>query len=382
VLFVIESTITGLSKGLAAGEFSSMEITRFYLDRIKTYNPTLNAFITVLEEKALRQAQHADEVRRKGQAGPLTGIPIAHKDIFCTQGVLTTCASRMLADWVAPYDATVVYKYREAGMVTLGKTNMDEFAMGSSNETSYLGPVKNPWDTGAVPGGSSGGSAAAVAARLVPAATGTDTGGSIRQPAALCGITGLKPTYGRVSRYGMIAFASSLDQAGPMTQTAEDAGLLLQAMAGFDDKDSTCVNQPVDDYLAGINNRLKGSESGCRRNISTAWIPPWQKSSRRPWMSIKVWVRKSLTSVCPMPSCRYLPIMFWRRRSAPPIWPVLMVYVTAIAVKILPAWKICTGVPARKGLVPRSSAVSWSVPMYYRKATKMPSMSKLLSCAG
>ncbi|MCW8959660.1 MAG: Asp-tRNA(Asn)/Glu-tRNA(Gln) amidotransferase subunit GatA, partial [Gammaproteobacteria bacterium] len=255
-------TIAELAAGLRAGEFTSEELTRAFIERIKAHDDRLNSYITVTEEQALAQAREADQRIAAGTAGPLTGVPLAHKDIFCTDGVRTSCASKMLDPFIAPYDATVVRKFREAGAVMLGKTNMDEFAMGSSNETSFYGPVKNPWDLGAVPGGSSGGSAAAVAARLAPGATGTDTGGSIRQPAALCGITGLKPTYGRVSRYGMIAFASSLDQAGPMARTAEDCALMLGAMAGFDERDSTCAEQLVDDYICGLNNDLKGLRIG------------------------------------------------------------------------------------------------------------------------
>jgi aspartyl-tRNA(Asn)/glutamyl-tRNA(Gln) amidotransferase subunit A len=237
------------------------------LQRIKAHNERLNSFVCVTEELALEQARAADERIRAGQAGPLTGIPIAHKDIFCTRGVRTSCGSRMLENFIAPYDATVVGKLRHAGAVMLGKTNMDEFAMGSSNETSWFGPVRNPWDTETVPGGSSGGSAAAVAARLCAAATGTDTGGSIRQPAALTGITGLKPTYGRCSRWGMIAFASSLDQAGPMTRTAEDAALMLAGMAGFDERDSTSAQRPVDDYAAGLNAPIDGVRIGVVREF-------------------------------------------------------------------------------------------------------------------
>jgi aspartyl-tRNA(Asn)/glutamyl-tRNA(Gln) amidotransferase subunit A len=245
-------SVTELSAMLQAGEVSSVELTRYFLDRIKNSDDKLNSFITVCEEQALAQAKESDEKLKAGKAPVLTGVPIAHKDIFCTNGVKTSCASKMLDNFISPYDATVVKNMREAGVVMLGKTNMDEFAMGSSNETSYYGVVRNPWNLDAVPGGSSGGSAAAVSARIAPCATGTDTGGSIRQPAALCGITGLKPTYGRVSRFGMIAFASSLDQAGPMGQSASDCALLLNAMAGFDEKDSTSIEKEVPDYSAAL----------------------------------------------------------------------------------------------------------------------------------
>ncbi len=254
-------SIAELAKGLRSGEFSSLELTTAFLDRIKRHTG-LNAYITVAEELALEQAKAADARLAKGSAELLTGIPIAQKDIFCTDGVKTSCGSKMLDNFIAPYDATVVEKFNDAGAVMLGKLNMDEFAMGSSNETSYYGAVKNPWDVNTVPGGSSGGSAAAVAARLAVCATGTDTGGSIRQPAALCGITGLKPTYGRVSRYGMIAYASSLDQGGPMTHSAEDAAIMLQTMAGFDDKDSTSVDLPVPDYSVGLSRSLEGLKIG------------------------------------------------------------------------------------------------------------------------
>ena len=258
---MLEKTVAELSVALKAKKVSSVELTQGFLDRISKYRD-LNAFISLDPERSLAQARAADARLATGQAGPLTGIPIAQKDIFCADGWLTTCGSKMLSNFVAPYDATVIERFNAAGAVCLGKTNMDEFAMGSSNETSFYGPVKNPWDTQAVPGGSSGGSAAAVAARLAPAATGTDTGGSIRQPAALTGITGIKPSYGRVSRYGMIAFASSLDQGGPMTRTAEDAALLLNAMCGFDVRDSTSVDQPVPDFSAGLNSSIKGLKIG------------------------------------------------------------------------------------------------------------------------
>ncbi|MCG8042371.1 MAG: Asp-tRNA(Asn)/Glu-tRNA(Gln) amidotransferase subunit GatA [Candidatus Thiodiazotropha endolucinida] len=257
-----KKTIVELAAGLKAGEFSSVELTGHFLERIERLDGNINAFITTTAEQALAEAAAADEKLKAGDAGPLTGIPIVQKDIFCTQGVKTSCGSRMLDNFISPYDATVVTKLKQAGVVTLGKANMDEFAMGSSNETSYYGNVHNPWDRERVPGGSSGGSAAAVAARMAAAATGTDTGGSIRQPAALCGITGLKPTYGRISRFGMIAFASSLDQAGPMTASAEDAALMLQAMAGFDPRDSTSADHPIPDYSATLNDSLAGLKIG------------------------------------------------------------------------------------------------------------------------
>jgi aspartyl-tRNA(Asn)/glutamyl-tRNA(Gln) amidotransferase subunit A len=260
-------TVAALARGLAEGKFSSVELTRAYLERIAAAQPSLNAFITVTGEAALKAAAEADAARSAGRAGRLTGVPIGHKDIFCTEGVLTTCGSKMLGNFVSPYDATIVSGLRAAGTVMLGKLNMDEFAMGSSNETSYFGPVRNPWDTQMVPGGSSGGSAASVAARIVPAATATDTGGSIRQPAALCGVTGIKPTYGRCSRYGMIAFASSLDQAGLITVSAEDAALLLGPMSGFDPRDSTSVDSPVPDYTATLGDPLQGLTIGLVREF-------------------------------------------------------------------------------------------------------------------
>ncbi len=254
-------TIAQLVQGLRAGDYSSSELTQHYLQRIQQHQ-NLNSFISVTAEQALSSAKQADLMLAAGNAPLLAGIPIAHKDIFCTQGIKTSCGSKMLDNFIAPYNATVVNKFNAAGAVTLGKLNMDEFAMGSSNETSFYGSVLNPWATDSVPGGSSGGSAAAIAARLIPGATGTDTGGSIRQPAALCGITGLKPTYGRVSRYGMIAYASSLDQGGPMTQTAKDAALMLQTMAGFDPKDSTSVQHEVPDYSATLDSSLAGLKIG------------------------------------------------------------------------------------------------------------------------
>ncbi len=255
-------TMAELAQGLRRQAFSSVELTQHYLERIGRLDSTYNSYITVTAEQALSQAAAADERLAKGDAPALCGVPIAHKDIFCTKGVRTSCGSKMLDNFIAPYDATVVENLQQAGAVMLGKTNMDEFAMGSSNETSYYGPVKNPWATDCVPGGSSGGSAAAVAAQLAPGATATDTGGSIRQPAALCGLTGIKPTYGRASRWGMIAFASSLDQAGVLTRTAEDAALMMNHLASFDDKDSTSVDQPVPDYSADLEQPLNGLTIG------------------------------------------------------------------------------------------------------------------------
>jgi aspartyl-tRNA(Asn)/glutamyl-tRNA(Gln) amidotransferase subunit A len=259
---MINASLKDLAAALAGKQLSSVELTGLFLERIGKLNPALNAFVTVDGEKSLAMARAADDRLARGEGGPLTGIPVAHKDIFCAEGWLTTCGSRMLSNFVSPYDATVIERFKAAGTVILGKTNMDEFAMGSSNETSFYGPVKNPWDPAAVPGGSSGGSAAAVSARLTPAATGTDTGGSIRQPAALCGLTGLKPTYGVVSRYGMIAFASSLDQGGPMAKSAEDCALMLNAMAGFDARDSTSLERPAEDYARDLDKPLAGLRIG------------------------------------------------------------------------------------------------------------------------
>jgi aspartyl-tRNA(Asn)/glutamyl-tRNA(Gln) amidotransferase subunit A len=269
-----QRTVAKLSEALRRRAVSSEELTRSYLERIERLNPVLNCYVTVRPEEALGAARAADQRIAAGEAGPLTGVPIAQKDIFCTMGLKTSCGSRMLDNFVAPYDAHVVSRLKAAGTVLLGKTNMDEFAMGSSNETSYYGPVRNPWDAARVPGGSSGGSAAAIAADLAPAATGTDTGGSIRQPASLCGITGLKPTYGRVSRYGMIAFASSLDQGGPMARTAEDCALLLAGMAGFDERDSTSVDRPVDDYVAALGQDLEGLRVGLPREYFGQGLDP------------------------------------------------------------------------------------------------------------
>ncbi|MEN0107388.1 MAG: amidase, partial [Pseudomonas sp.] len=267
-------TLAEIAQGLAAKKFSSVELTQSLLARIAQLDPQLNSFITVTADSALQQAQAADSRRAAGETGALLGAPLAHKDLFCTQGIRTSCGSKMLDNFTAPYDATVVAKLAAAGAVSLGKTNMDEFAMGSANESSHYGAVKNPWSLEHVPGGSSGGSAAAVAARLLPAATGTDTGGSIRQPAALTNLTGLKPTYGRVSRWGMIAYASSLDQGGPLARTAEDCALLLQGMAGFDAKDSTSVDEPVPDYSATLNDSIKGLRIGLPKEYFSAGLDP------------------------------------------------------------------------------------------------------------
>lgn len=280
-------TIAQLIEGLRSKEFTSVELTRHYLQRIKERDDSYNSYISVTEEAALAQAEAADKRLAAGDDSPLCGVPIAHKDIFCTTGIRTSCGSKMLDNFIAPYDATIVENYQKAGAVMLGKTNMDEFAMGSSNETSYYGPVKNPWNTNCVPGGSSGGSAAAVAALLAPAATASDTGGSIRQPAALCNLTGLKPTYGRVSRWGMIAFASSLDQAGTLTRTAEDAAIMLNAMASFDNKDSTCVDQPLEDYTAGLGDSLQGLTIGIPEEYFGEGLNP--QTAERVQAAIKVY---------------------------------------------------------------------------------------------
>jgi len=271
---VFELPVTELSTALAAKKVSSVELTRAFLERIGKLNPELNAFITVDQERSLAQARRADERRARGDARPLTGIPLAFKDIYCTKGLRTTCGSKMLESFISPYDAHVVEQFDLAGAVLLGKCNMDEFAMGSSNENSYFGPVRNPWARNRVPGGSSGGSAAAVAARMAPAATGTDTGGSTRQPAAFSGICGLRPTYGLVSRYGLVAFASSLDQAGPLARSAADLGLLLNVMAGFDARDSTSLERPREDYTRGLNAKIEGLRIGLPREYFAEGVEP------------------------------------------------------------------------------------------------------------
>src|SRR5246127_4121873 len=294
---VHRKTLAQLAAGLRAKEFSSVELTRLFLDRIEASQSTLNAFISVTREQALTAAEAADRDLAASRGGALTGLPIAHKDIFCTSGVKTSCGSRMLDNFVSPYDATVVAKLKAAGAITLGKANMDEFAMGSSNETSYFGPVRNPWNLQLVPGGSSGGSAAAVAARLVPGATGTDTGGSIRQPAALCGITGIKPTYGRVSRYGMVAFASSLDQGGVLTTSAADAALMLREMAGFDPNDSTSVEREGPDYVAGLGAPLAGLRVGLLKEFFDKGLDPANEQRIREALTVFESLGAKLTEV-------------------------------------------------------------------------------------
>jgi len=271
---MLNLSLKELSEGLKQKKFSSVELTKFFLNRLELHNSSINAFITIDKDKSLAMAKHSDEIINKGSQNYLTGIPIAQKDIFCAEGWKTTCGSKMLDNFIAPYDSTVISKFNAAGAVNLGKTNMDEFAMGSSNETSFYGNVKNPWDIKTVPGGSSGGSAAAVAGMLAPAATATDTGGSIRQPASLCGLTGLKPTYGLVSRYGMIAFASSLDQAGPMCHTAEDCAAMMNVMSGHDPKDSTSIQREKENYLTGINDPIKGLKIGVPKEFFSEGLDP------------------------------------------------------------------------------------------------------------
>ena len=290
-------SVTQLAAGLRARRFSSVELVGACLARIEASQAALNAFVTVTGEPALAAAAQADRLLAAGDGGPLTGVPIAHKDLFCTQGVRTSCGSRMLDNFVSPYDATVVAKLQAAGAISLGKTNMDEFAMGSSNETSFYGPVRNPWNPALVPGGSSGGSAAAVAARLVPGATGTDTGGSIRQPAALCGITGMKATYGRVSRHGMVAFASSLDQAGALAPSAADCALLLREMAGFDERDSTSVDTPVPDYVAALEQPLAGLKIGLLREFFDKGLDPAYERCVREALKVYEGLGAKLTEV-------------------------------------------------------------------------------------
>ena len=271
---MLDSSLKQLSAALTKRQISSVELTDLFSRQAAALNPNLNAFITLNAEASLAQARLADERLMAGHGVALTGVPVAHKDIFCTKGWLTTCGSKMLYNFVSPYDAHVIEQFNQAGAVILGKTNMDEFAMGSSNETSYFGPVKNPWDVKAVPGGSSGGSAAAVASRMVPVATGTDTGGSIRQPAALCGVTGLKPSYGLCSRFGMIAFASSLDQAGPIARSAEDCAILLNTMVGFDPRDATSVDREKEDYTRDLQRPIAGLRIGLPKEYFSSGLNP------------------------------------------------------------------------------------------------------------
>ena len=278
---MLNLSLKQLSQNLNDKTFSSHELTEFFLSRIKKYNKQLNAFITIDESSSLSMAKVADDKISKGEHKPLTGIPIAQKDIFCAEGWRTTCGSKMLENFIAPYNATVIQNFNDIDAVNLGKTNMDEFAMGSSNETSYFGSVKNPWNLDCVPGGSSGGSASAVAARLAPAATGTDTGGSIRQPASLCGFTGLKPTYGLVSRYGMIAFASSLDQGGVLARSAEDSAILLESMSGHDPKDSTSLNEDVPNFSENLDAPIKGMKIGLPKEFFERDLPQYVESSTR-----------------------------------------------------------------------------------------------------
>ena len=269
-----EMTLAELRLALKNKDFSALELNQHYLSRIQTLDKSFNSFISVCEEQALEQAKRADKALAQGEVGELCGIPIAHKDLFCTAGIRTSCGSKMLDNFIPPYSATIVENCEQAGAVVLGKTNMDEFAMGSSNENSYYGPARNPWNTGHVPGGSSGGSAAAVAAQLVPTATASDTGGSIRQPASFCGVTGLKPTYGRVSRWGMVAYASSLDQAGPITRTAEDAAMMLNVMVSYDSKDSTSINQAKPDYTSTLNDSISGLKIGIPKEYFSDGLDP------------------------------------------------------------------------------------------------------------
>ena len=356
-------SVAELSRELESGKISSVELTRQFLGRLEKEDEQLNSFITITEEQALADAHAADEQRAAGKATPWTGVPFAHKDIFCTNGVATTCGSKMLANFVPPYDATVTENFRKAGAVCLGKTNMDEFAMGSSTESSYFGATANPWGLSRgekrVPGGSSGGSAAAVAARLVPAATATDTGGSIRQPAALCGVTGLKPTYGRVSRYGMIAFASSLDQGGTMARTAEDNALMLNVMAGFDPKDSTSIDRDVPDYTATLNEPLTGLRIGLPKEYFAGNLSafPTLTSPSRP------------TTLSPRPRPR-------------PTCPVLTAPVMATAAKTRKTCWTCTHAPGPKVSAPRSSGGFWWAPTRYPPAISMRTTSRLRKFAG
>ena len=352
-------TLAELATKLRAKEFSVTELTNSLLGRVEASQSKLNAFVTVTHDSALARAKDADAAFAAGKAGPLTGLPLAHKDIFCTKGVKTSCGSRMLDNFVSPYDATVVEKLNAAGMVTLGKTNMDEFAMGSSNETSYYGPVRNPWDLELVPGGSSGGSAAAVAARVSPIATATDTGGSIRQPASLCGITGIKPTYGRVSRYGMIAFASSLDQGGLLALSAEDAALVLEAMAGFDPRDSTSVDTPVPNYVGTLNAPLAGLKIGLIKEFFDKGLDANVEKLIREALKVYEKLGAKLVEVklpaLPLSVPTYYVVA---PAEAPRTWRASTACVTATAARIRRTSWTSTSARAARASGPRSSAAS------------------------
>jgi aspartyl-tRNA(Asn)/glutamyl-tRNA(Gln) amidotransferase subunit A len=360
----LNTALPALARSLARREISSVELTQLYLDRIARHNAQLNAYLTVDADQSLMQARAADERLARGEGGPLTGIPIAHKDIFCARGWLTTCGSRMLGNFVSPYDAAVIARFAAAGAVLLGKTNMDEFAMGSSNETSFFGPVKNPWDTTCVPGGSSGGSAAAVAARLAPAATGTDTGGSIRQPAALCNLTGMKPTYGVISRYGMIAFASSLDQAGPLGRSAADCAVLLNGMAGFDERDSTSLDRPPEDYGRALDaatgaKPLAGLKIGLPAEFfGPGCSPEVMRWSRRQSPSTAGLAPKRSPSACRAWICRWRPTTSSHRPKPARTSRVLTACVTATARRLMKTSTTCTARAAPRASAPKSSAAS------------------------
>jgi aspartyl/glutamyl-tRNA(Asn/Gln) amidotransferase subunit A (EC 6.3.5.-) len=352
-------SIAQMAADLRLRTYSSVELTQHYLERIARLDPMLNAFITVATESALAAAERADRTLRSGETGPLTGIPIAHKDIFCTQGLKTSCGSRMLDNFIAPYDATIVERLAAAGAVVLGKTNMDEFAMGSSNETSWYGPVRNPWDQTRVPGGSSGGSAAAVAARLCAAATASDTGGSIRQPAALCGVTGIKPTYGRCSRWGMIAFASSLDQAGVMARSAADAAFILDEMAGFDERDSTSAEVPVPDYVDALDDDITGLRIGLPKEYFGEGLDP--RVGEVVMDAIKEYERLGAEIIeisLPTVRSRCPSTMWLRPPSAHRTWRASMGYAMAIVARTRKTYWTSMSAVAPRGSVPRSSVGS------------------------
>jgi Asp-tRNAAsn/Glu-tRNAGln amidotransferase A subunit and related amidases len=370
-----------LRDGLQKRDFSAQELTQTLLKRIHALNPELNAFVTVTEAAALESAARADDRLAKGESGTLLGLPMAHKDIFCTADLPTTCGSKMLKNFIAPYSATVVERLAAEGMVMLGKLNMDEFAMGSSNETSYFGPVRNPWNTEMVPGGSSGGSAAAVAAGLVPVATGTDTGGSIRQPAALCGITGIKPTYGRVSRYGMIAFASSLDQAGPMARSAEDCALLLNAMAAHDPRDSTSHPAAASDFLRGLDRPLQGLRVGVPEEFFGEGLDPEVAAAVQVGIDQLAKQGASIQSIrLPNNPMRSVPITSWHRLRLPATCRVLTGCAIPIAAAQLKTWMTCISRAVMKVSVPKCGAVFWSALMSFLRAITMPTISRPSRC--